>query len=185
MIQPQMISLLYDESSNQPKVFFRPLLYTTGKRGCIIEGMYLKVRCGESVQTFNYWMEGEAGSTLRIGGGLKVGEDGVVSNHHYVPHVPHMSRTSYPSFQFLSGDYTIEVFARIFNRRHAILLATMKVSLTQEMAAALSENNAVHFAWESDTQGYRGYVDAPKISAVASARLPSRNVLGRITDKVR
>jgi hypothetical protein len=35
------------------KIFLRTLLYSTAKRAQIVEGMYVRLRRGESVQTFN------------------------------------------------------------------------------------------------------------------------------------
>lgn len=42
MTQPALIGFLYD--SEKPKVFMRTPLYATGKRGYVIEGLYLKIR---------------------------------------------------------------------------------------------------------------------------------------------
>jgi hypothetical protein len=49
----------------------------------IVEALYLKVRHGESTQTFNFWMYGET-KELRIGSGLRVGDDGISFNHHFL-----------------------------------------------------------------------------------------------------
>ena len=40
MTQPFQVGFLYEH--DQPKVFLRSMLYTTGKRGYIIEALYLK-----------------------------------------------------------------------------------------------------------------------------------------------
>src|SRR5580658_1819652 len=37
------------------KVFLRTLLYSTAKHAHIVEGMFVTLRRGESVQTFNIW----------------------------------------------------------------------------------------------------------------------------------
>jgi hypothetical protein len=57
---------------------------TTGKRGQIVEALYLQVKRGDEAQIFSFWMYGETKS-LMIGSGLRVGEDGVSSNHHFLP----------------------------------------------------------------------------------------------------
>jgi hypothetical protein len=41
------------------KVFLRTLLYSTSKRGRIVESMYVRLRRGESAQTFNIWVYGD------------------------------------------------------------------------------------------------------------------------------
>jgi hypothetical protein len=71
MTQPMLIGFLYE--NDQPKIFLRAMLYATGKRGHIIEALYLKVRRGEPTQTFNFWMYGET-KELKIGIGLRVGK---------------------------------------------------------------------------------------------------------------
>ena len=65
------------------KVFLRILLYSTAKRAHIVEGMFVTLRRGESVQTFNIWVYGEKHHLLR-GSGLRVADDGVVCDHHFV-----------------------------------------------------------------------------------------------------
>ena len=99
MTQPMLIGFLHQ--AEQPKMFFRAMLYATGKRGHIVEALYLKVTQGKHSHTFGYWMYGETGQ-LRIGSGLRVGEDGASFNHHFV------QPKSDSSFEFLAGDYTIE-----------------------------------------------------------------------------
>jgi hypothetical protein len=56
MTQPMLIGFLHE--AEQPKMFFRAMLYATGKRGHIVEALYLKVRQGESTQTFNMPIRG-------------------------------------------------------------------------------------------------------------------------------
>ena len=97
------------------------MLFTTGKRGHIIESMFLKVRCGEATQTFNFWMYGET-KALMIGSGLRVGEDGVSFNHHFPPPKDNSA------FQFLDGEHLIEVYASLVNRKAPVLLAKVKAA---------------------------------------------------------
>ncbi len=153
MTQPMLIGFLYED--DQPKIFFRAMLYATGKRGHIIEALYLKVRHDESTQTFNFWMYGET-KELKIGSGLRVGDDGVSLNHHFLP-----SKDA-SSFAFLAGEYAIDSYARILNRNAPVLLSTVKLSLSQELASALRDRTmGVLFTWGPDSQHYRGDVSAP------------------------
>jgi hypothetical protein len=128
MTQPMLIGFLHE--ADQPKVFFRAMLYATGKRGHIVEALYLKVRQGAATHTFNFWMYGET-KELKIGSGLRVGEDGVSLNHHFLP------PRDASSFAFLAGEYTIQAYARILNRRAPVLLSTVKLSLSGDLASAL------------------------------------------------
>jgi|ERR1035441_5428818 hypothetical protein len=159
MTQPMLIGFLYE--NEQPKVFFRTILFATGKRGYIIEALYIKVRNGESTQTFNFWMYGET-KELKIGSGLRVGDDGVSSNHHFLP------PKDAPTFAFLAGEYTIDAYARILNRNAPMLLSTVKLTLSHDLAAALNDRTmlsdhtmGVLFTWRPDSQHYRGEVSAP------------------------
>ena len=153
MTHPMLVGFLYED--DRPKVFFRVMLYATGKRGHIIEALYLKVHRGESTQTFNFWMYGET-KDLKIGSGLRVGEDGVSFNHHFLP------PRDVSSYAFLAGDYVIDVYARILNRNAPVHLASVKLSLATELAEALHDHTrGVLFTWGPDSQRYRGDVSEP------------------------
>jgi hypothetical protein len=131
------------------------MLYATGKRGHIVEGLYLKARQGESTQTFDFWMYGET-KELKIGSGLRVGEDGVSFNHHFLP------PRGDSSFAFLAGEHTVEVYARILNRHAPVRLSTVKLSLSAEHAAALLDRAmGVLFTWSPDSRVYHGNVSEP------------------------
>jgi hypothetical protein len=115
MTQPMLIGFLHE--AEQAKIFYRAMLYATGKRGHIVEALYLRVKRDNRTDTFNFWMYGET-KDLKIGSGLRVGEDGVSFNHHFLP-----SKDA-PSYLFLAGEYTIELHAAILNRRAPVLLST-------------------------------------------------------------
>jgi hypothetical protein len=166
MTQPALVGFLYDIPVQEPKVFFRAMLYATGKRGYIVEALYLKVRRGESTQTINVWAYGETGD-LKIGSGLRVGEDGVSFNHHFLP--PKDSG----AFAFLAGEYAIGVHARIVNRSASVVLSTVKLSLAPELAAALRDpSKGVLFTWGPDSQCYFGHVSqGPTMAEFLTERL--------------
>lgn len=50
------------------KVFLRTLLYSTGKRGIVLEHLFIRLRRGETQQNFNVWVYGE--KDLARGSGL-------------------------------------------------------------------------------------------------------------------
>ena len=134
------------------------MLYATGKRGHIIEALYLKVLRGESSQTFNFWMCGDT-KDLKIGSGLRVGDDGVSFNHHFLP------PKDVPSYAFLAGEYVIDAYAKILNRNAPVLLSTVKLSLARELADALGDHaKGVLFTWRPDSQNYRGDVSEPVVT---------------------
>jgi hypothetical protein len=153
MTQPMLIGFLHE--AEQAKIFYRAMLYATGKRGHIVEALYLRVKRGNRTDTFNFWMYGET-KDLKIGSGLRVGEDGVSFNHHFLP-----SKDA-PSYLFLAGEYTIELHAAILNRRAPVLLSTVTLSLSDNQAAALTDPvMGVLFTWNPDSRTYRGNVSEP------------------------
>jgi hypothetical protein len=94
---------------------------------------------------------------LKIGSGLRIGEDGVSFNHHFLP------PKSASSFTFLAGEYTIETYARILNRHSPVLLSRVRVSLLDEHAAALLDHAmGVLFTWDPDSRVYHGNVSEPQ-----------------------
>jgi probable addiction module antidote protein len=85
-----------------PKVFLRTLLFSTSKRGRVIENMYVALSRNETHQNFNIWVYGD-GDKLVKGSGLFVGETGVAANHHF------LAPRDASSFRFIGGQYRIEV----------------------------------------------------------------------------
>jgi len=156
MTPPKLIGFLYDPPGRDLKVFFRAALYATGKRGHIVEALYLRVRRGESSQTFDFWMYGET-KDLKIGSGLMVGDGGVVHNHHFLP--PKDAST----FEFLAGEYVVETHATVVNRATSVLLSTVHLFLSPELAAALKDRTrGVFFTWRPESSCYAAHLqDSP------------------------
>jgi hypothetical protein len=113
-----------------PKVFVRTLLYSTGRRGIVVENMYVTVARGETRQNFNKWVYRDKGLLSR-GSGLFVGHDGLALDHHFL--LP----ADGTSFDFMPGDYTIQVFAKLVQDRKARLLGAFTVRLTEDAARVL------------------------------------------------
>jgi hypothetical protein len=171
MTQPTLVGFLHEGA--EPKLFFRAMLYTTGMRGRIVEALYLRVQSGEMDRTFSFWMYGEK-NDLKIGSGLRVGEDGASFNHHF------LSPRSSTSFGFLAGEYIIKVYATIVNRSTPVLLSEVKLSLSGELAAALrDQTNQVLFTRDPGSRDYRGDVSEPlstgrerSVSGASGKRFP-------------
>lgn len=169
MTHPMLIGFLHEEQ--QPKIFLRAMLYATGKRGHIIEALFLKVRNGETTQTFSFWMYGET-KDLKIGSGLRVGEDGVSVNHHFLP-------PKDASYAFHAGVYVIDAYAKILSRKAPVLLSSVTLSLPRELAEALRDHaKGVLFTWGPDSQHYHGEVSEPAFAG------RSRSVSGGSGGKV-
>ena len=127
MTRPTAIYFGADGSVDRsPKVYLRTLLYSTAKRGQIVESMFVKLRRGESVQTFNIWVYGEA--SLARGSGLYVGENGVTCDHHFL--LP----SDGTQFEFLPGEYRVEVYASLVGRKQPLLLSVTGLSMSEPIA---------------------------------------------------
>src|ERR1700722_17943591 len=110
MTQPTVIFLGPDSprsnlDSPLPKVFLRTLLFSTSKRGRIVESMHVALLRNETHQNFNIWVYGN--EKLVRGSGLFVGETGVAANHHF------LTPRDGSGFRFTEGRYRLEVFAHL------------------------------------------------------------------------
>ena len=132
MTRPVLLGFLYE--GEQPKIFFRAMLYATGKRGHILETLYLKVRRDVTTQTFNFWMYGET-KDLKVGSGLRAGEDGGSFNHHFLP------PKDETSFRFLPGEYAVSIYARTVNSKKPLLLCSLCLYLSESHAETLQKKN--------------------------------------------
>jgi hypothetical protein len=140
-----------DGNSLAPKVFLRTLLYSTSKRGNVINSLHVRLTRGESIQTFNVWVYGE--DKLMRGSGLYVGEQGVVVNHHFLP------PSDGTSFKFLSGLYKIEVFATKVGHLESQLLWSTSLDLSQNLVDQMDGLLAggIHFDWQPNSGVYHAH----------------------------
>jgi len=157
MTQPTVIFFGPDggstEDSPRMKVFLRTLLYATSKRGCIIESIYIRLRRGETSQTFNIRVYGDK-DHLNRGSGLHVPESGVATNHHFL--LP----ADGTAFSFLHGSYKVEVFASIVGENGPRLLHEVDLELNGQEAEALkSGTRGVYFDWGPEAGKYHNHID--------------------------
>jgi len=109
--------------------------------------MFCKLQRGEATQTFSIWAYGD--KELVRGSGLFVGAEGVARYHHFLP--PSDGGT----FEFLPGEYVIQVYASMVGRSHPLLLTEVRLLLSEPQAQALRANEAdVWFDWGPDSQRY-------------------------------
>jgi hypothetical protein len=131
----------------KPKVFVRALLYSTGKRGCVIESMHATVRRGETTQTFSVWVYGD--KELTRGSGLFVGETGFATNHHFL--LPGDGT----DFRFLAGSYQVDVYATLVGQSRPHKLCTVQLPVPAEVASALATPTAgAYFDWGPESNSY-------------------------------
>ncbi len=137
----------------QQKIFLRTLMYSTAKRGCVVEAMFVTLRRGETRQTFNVWVYGD--EKLARGSGLFIGESGVVCNHHFL--LP----PDGTQFQFLPGEYQVGVFATLVGIAAPQHLCSISITVTDSVAKQLQAvGNGAYFDWGPDSQKYFPHIKA-------------------------
>jgi len=157
MTQPTVIFFGPDGGTHsrpsRPKVFLRTLLFATGKRGCVVESIHIRVLRGETRQNFNIWVYGDTGKLVR-GSGLFIGETGIATNHHFL--LPEDA----PQFSFIAGTYFVEVFAKRLGAKSHTLLFSQALEVTNALAKALDDPSAgLYFDWGPDSARYYPHVD--------------------------
>jgi hypothetical protein len=77
------------------------------------------------------------------GSGLFVGEQGVVTNHHFLP------PKDGSAFKFVAGIYKLEIFATRVDQSDSQLLWTIALELTQSMIDHIDTqpSGGVYFNW--------------------------------------
>ena len=135
-----------------PKIYLRTLLFSTSKRGRIIQSMHVALSRNETHQNFNIWVYGD--ERLVRGSGLFVGETGVEANHHF------LTPRDVTSFHFTEGRYQLDVFAHILGDQKQTKLFSQTLEISRESAAALNQSNAgLYFDWGPDSGRYLSHID--------------------------
>lgn len=160
MTQPTVVFFGPDgpkfEGEKKNKVYFRSLLYSTAKRGHVLESLHVSLQRNESKQNFNIWVYGEKGN-LKRGSGLFIPQEGVAFDHHFL--LP----ADGANFTFLAGAYKLVVFAKLVGENTAYELMTINLSVTDSQARSLTElNTGLFFDWGPDQQSYHSHVDSKR-----------------------
>jgi hypothetical protein len=136
-----------------PKIYLRTLLFSTSKRGRVIESMHVALSRNETHQNFNIWVYGERGKLVR-GSGLFIGETGVAADHHF------LTPKDGSSFRFTEGHYKLDLVAHLLGDKKPTPLFSQELEVTRELAAALEEPTAgLYFDWGPDSSRYLPHID--------------------------
>lgn len=157
MTRPTVIYFGPDTGPNGPpdEVFLRTLLYSTGKRGHVIENMFVRLHHGETRQHFNIWAYGD--TSLSRGSGLFVPDTGYAANHHFL--LP----PDGTSFQFSVGQYVLEVFVTEVGSRGR-LLYTANLEITPDNYRDFKQpGHGLYFDWGPDAARYFAHVRPPPV----------------------
>jgi len=146
------------------KVFLRTLLYSTGKRGIVLEHLFIRLRRGETQQNFNIWVYGE--KDLARGSGLFVGQEGIATNHHF------LTPTDVRGFDFAAGDYKLEVFGKVVGKDATLLLSSIRLSIDAHEAEQLRRpHHGIYFDWGPDAGRYQKKIEDRRSKALDRLKL--------------
>jgi hypothetical protein len=155
------------------KIYLRTLLFSTSKRGRVIESMHVSLTRNESHQNFNIWVYGD--DKLVRGSGLFVGETGVAANHHF------LTPDDGNSFQFLSGTYRLCVFARLLGNSRQTLLFSQDLDISPATAESLmAPGVGLYFDWGPDSSRYLQHVEKRPPSPDPEKFLETLALVGRL-----
>jgi hypothetical protein len=137
------------------KVFLRTLLVSTGKRGNVIESLYLRIKQGNQDWELSFWGYGE--KDLVRGAGLFVPESGFATYHHFSPIGPlELLRLS-------SGPCSVRLMAKVLNQGPEKCLWKVDLLLPQTKSEDFgSIDEAVYFDWAHGERQYTVTVEKRK-----------------------
>ena len=152
---PSFVAFRYDFVDKpvvQAKVFLRTLIFSTGKRGLVIESLFLRVREGTRFEEFSFWGYGD--KDLVRGSGIFVPETGVVTNHHFNPlHTENL-------FRFSHGTYRLELAAKLVARKRLVSLWTIELDVPAgTYDTSIARETVVFFNWSPEEQRYISSVE--------------------------
>ncbi|HEY6529739.1 MAG TPA: hypothetical protein VIZ65_13685 [Cellvibrionaceae bacterium] len=139
--------------SKKNKIYLRTMLYSTAKRGQVLESLHISLRRNESKQNFNIWVYGERGN-LKRGSGLFVPLEGVIFDHHFL--LPEDGS----NFTFQGGTYNLAVIAKLVGEPSIQELASIRLVINDSQASELVKPNmGIYFNWGPDQQSYHSHLE--------------------------
>lgn len=152
---PSFVALRYDfvdKPVPQAKIFLRTLLFSTGKRGLVIESLFLRVSEEKRCEEFSFWGYGD--KDLVRGSGIFVPETGVVTNHHFSPlHTESL-------FLFSQGTYRLELVAKLVTRKRLLSLWNIELDVPSgTFDTSIAHETAVFYNWSQEEGRYVASVE--------------------------
>jgi hypothetical protein len=140
------------------KLFLRTLLYSTSKRGIVLENLYVRLRRGETQQNFNIWVYGD--KELVRGSGLFIGQEGVATNHHF------LTPNDVGNFDFAAGEYRLDVFGKTVGASKVHLLSSIELKIDSSEAKKLKQaDHGIYFDWGPDAGRYQTKIEGKRSKA--------------------
>lgn len=147
---PSFVAFRYDfvgKNVPQAKIFFRALLFSTGKRGQVVESLFLRVREGSRRAEFSFWGYGD--KDLVRGSGLFIPETGIATNHHFNP----VDAETF--FRFTEGAYSLELVAKLVGSERLVSLWKVTLQMPAEpFSGSIAMETAVFYSWSPEQKCY-------------------------------
>lgn len=158
MVRPSQIYIGAERGNHsgpvfRPKIYLRTTMFCSGKRGRIVESVYVTLRHGDTKRVFNIWVFGE--KDLARGSAMFVGESGVASNHHFLEPLDR------PELPWHAGEYELKVYANIFPASRGNLLFECTLRLDEAAITAVSRRSkGIYFDWSPEGGEYLKHIRA-------------------------
>jgi hypothetical protein len=146
--RPSFVAIKYDfvdKPQAQAKVVFRAVLFSTGKRGPMIEQLFIRVSEGKRQTEFSFWGHGHDDKLTR-GSGLYVPETGVAAYHHFNP------TDADTLFRFSGGTYSVELMASLVGRKQLVSLGGLPKVIRSDNGKEFCGKAMVTWAHERGVQ---------------------------------
>ncbi len=157
--RPSFVAFCYDfvgKEHPQAKIFLRCLLFSTAKRGWVIEDLFLRVSDQSRTNVeFSFWGHGD--KDLVRGSGLFIPENGIVTNHHFNP----VDASTF--FSFAPGDYRLELIAKLAGAKDVETLwnGTLTVP-SNAFSEPIDSRTAIYHNWSPAQSQYLTTVEQRK-----------------------
>jgi hypothetical protein len=153
---PSFIAVRYDfvgKKAPQAKVFLRTLLFSTAKRGHVVEMLFLRVGEGGRRTEFSFWGHGD--KELIRGSGLFVPESGVATNHHFNP------LDAEALFLFSGGVYSLELVAKLVGSKKLVSLWAIELEMpAKAFGSSIAKDTAVFYSWSPQHGRYVASIES-------------------------
>jgi hypothetical protein len=135
-------------NNSMSKVELQTLLYSSSRKGQVVESIYVTLERGETKQNFSMWILGD-----KRGCGLFVTYEGVSLHHQFL--LPQDGSV----FDFLPGKYKLKVLAKLVNNSSVIKLSEIQLVVTKlESEEICQRQSRLCFTWGPDRGEYHSSI---------------------------
>lgn len=159
LTRPTAIFFVRDGSDGKFKIVVTALLYSTAKRGQVVESLFIKIIQNDSVTTFSEWIYWE-GNRVHLGG-VKIGDEGRTLFDHF------LLSDETNNFDFTIGGYSLEIYALKVGTKNPIKLFKTEFTIDAKTIEAVKPRGpGFALLLNPDTKSYRTQIGPPRSHSV-------------------